>query len=404
MLKNISLRAQMTIVTTIILTIVATVLTITSVFNANRSLVNPIYSMISLDDTGGESPPSYPDENSGVSIGLADDILIGPIASETTEDIPQDFGIDFDIQVITEGANTFKLSAISYMMVIIFSGALVVYYVLGKMLDPVKKLSNEIEFINEKSLSERLDGFDTSQELKELSHSFNMMLDRLDRAFESQKRFSSDAAHELKTPLTVLKTKLDIMEMGFEVNQGDYEDFMGVVKKQTNRMIELVDNLFILSAQQDYKLEDEVFIDTIFVDILEEFHRQIETKKLSVNYEPCGVTLQSNQIMMTHAFSNLIQNAIKYNHNDGKIDIKTEVTETDCIIEIIDTGIGIPDEKVKYIFDAFYCVDPSRSRRFGGAGLGLAITKDVISRHEGSIEYVPNPSGGSIFKVTLPLK
>ncbi len=401
MFKKISLRVQMTIVTTIILTIVATVLTVTSVFNANRTLIDPIYSMV---DSNIVEADRIDPELSGISpfsIELAQGLELGEELPYEIDD--ENFEMAVDIGIIVEGANTFRLSAIVYMMFIIIIGAVVVYYALGKVLNPVKKLSDEMELINEKRLSERLEGFETSKELKELSRSFNMMLDRLDRAFESQKRFSSDAAHELKTPLTVLKTRLDILSLDDDIKEQDYIQFMNVVKKQTDRMIQLVDHLFILSAQQDYDLEDEVFIDTTFVDILDDLHKQIESKDLSVSYEPCEVTLRSNRIMITHAFSNLIQNAIKYNHNSGRIDIKTEVTETQCIIEIIDTGIGIPSEKVDYIFDAFYCVNPSRSRRFGGAGLGLAITKDVITRHGGTIGYEPNPDGGSIFKVILPI-
>lgn len=408
MIKNISLRAQMTIITTIILIVVATVLTITSVFNANHSLVNPIYSMISIEMLEGGPVVIQPMMPDAAPIEGAEGLIInldGPSAPSVLGENPEMISdVAFDTQIIVSGVKAFKSSAIGYMLVIILVGTIIVYYVLGRVLNPVKKLSDEMELINEKRLSERLVGFDTSQELKELSHSFNMMLDRLDRAFESQKRFSSDAAHELKTPLTVLKTRLDVLALDSHIEEEDYIQFMSVVKKQTDRMIQLVDNLFILSAQQDYELEDEIFIDTIFVDILDDLRGQIESKNLSVTYRPCGVRLHSNQIMITHAFSNLVQNAIKYNHQDGIVEIKTEVMATNCIIEVIDTGIGIPFEKAEYIFDAFYCVDPSRSRRFGGAGLGLAITKDVISRHEGTLEYAPNPSGGSIFKVTLPIK
>lgn len=399
MFAKISLRVQMTIITTIILTLVAVVLTMTSVFNANHSLVAPFSSIVKVDKKENDSDSNSSNSNEG-----SNEVIIDFIPDKSGDTLEGITDISIETQVITEGVNTFIMSAIAYMVVIILGGAFIVYYVLGKVLNPVKKLSHEIELINEQRLSERLDGFETSQELKELSHSFNMMLDRLDRAFESQKRFSSDAAHELKTPLTVLKTRLDVLSLDSHIEEEDYVQFMNVVKKQTDRMIQLVDNLFVLSAQQDYKLEDEVFVDTIFVDILEDLHKQIESKNLSVTYEPCGGTIQSNRIMITHAFSNLVQNAVKYNHENGRVDIKTEVTETKCIIEIADTGIGIPAEKAEYIFDAFYCVDPSRSRRFGGAGLGLAITKDVINRHSGTLEYVPNPNGGSIFKATLPIK
>ena len=192
--------------------------------------------------------------------------------------------------------------------------------------------------------------------------------------------------------------------MDANVEIDDYQNFVEVAKKQTERMINLVDHLFILSAQQDYELSDEVYLDYVFIDILEDLKTAIESKNLTVEYEPCDITMTSNQIMLTHAFSNLIQNAIKYNHDKGSIAIRTSVEEQSLIVEVIDTGIGIPKGTVRtYFLMLFYCVDPSRSRKFGGAGLGLAITKDVIERHQGTIEYLPNSDGGSIFKVILPI-
>lgn len=395
MFKNISLRVQMTILTTLILISVAIILTVTSFYNVNQTLVDPMYSALTTTPSMN-GPANLPYSNN-----LYIDYTEQPL--ELMDAAQSLVSLTYAQEVIAVGKSSFRVSAFSYMILIIIVAAGFIYYILGKFLNPVKQLSDEIELINEKRLSQRLIGFNTSGELQELSHSFNMMLDRLDRAFESQKRFSSDAAHELKTPLTVLKTKLDVLAMDEVIDIEDYQNFVEVTKKQTERMINLVDHLFILSAQQDYELNDEVFLDYLFIEILEELKVQIEAKDLIVEYEPCDITMTSNQIMLTHAFSNLIQNAIKYNHDKGSIFIRTNVEEKYLIIEFIDTGIGVPQEQSEHIFDAFYCVDSSRSRKFGGAGLGLAITKDVIERHEGTIEYLPNPDGGSIFKVKLPI-
>ncbi|MDB8541008.1 HAMP domain-containing sensor histidine kinase [Turicibacter sanguinis] len=395
MFKNISLRIQMTILTTLILVIVSVILTVTSVYNVNQTLVAPMYSALTTAPSFIESG-QYLDSTNPYMYEIDQSIeFMMPVESIVS--------LSYAEEVIAAGTSSFRLSAFGSMILIIIVAAGFIYYVLGKFLNPVKQLSDEIELINEKRLSQRLIGFNTSGELQELSHSFNMMLDRLNRAFESQKRFSSDAAHELKTPLTVLKTKLDVLEMDANVEIDDYQNFVEVAKKQTERMINLVDHLFILSAQQDYELSDEVYLDYVFIDILEDLKTAIESKNLTVEYEPCDITMTSNQIMLTHAFSNLIQNAIKYNHDKGSIAIRTSVEEQSLIVEVIDTGIGIPKEQSEHIFNAFYCVDPSRSRKFGGAGLGLAITKDVIERHQGTIEYLPNPDGGSIFKVILPI-
>lgn len=393
MFNKLSLRMRITFMVTMILMLISVILTGVSMYNANSRFVIPLnkvtenitYSVQSIEE--------------GATI--SSEMMVGEMTSSEVAFVDN---IDTNIlSAISVAESSFKADAILYMVIIIFVGSLFIYFILGRMFIPVKKLSNQVGLINEHHLSQRITDFKSGDELNELADSFNIMLDRLDKAFESQKRFSSDAAHELKTPLTVLKTNLDVLAMDENPKDTDYKHAVNVFRKQTERMISLVNNLFILSAQKEYEFNDVIELDKIVNDSVRELEKDIENKNLIVNIDKGNLKVKGNNTMVTHAISNLIQNAVKYNNYNGSIFVNFERCEEECIISIKDTGIGIPEENVDYIFEPFYRVDLSRSRKVGGAGLGLAITSDIIKRHGGSIKYEANIDGGSIFKVTLPL-
>lgn len=381
MINRLSLRFKITFVVTIIIILISTILTITSVHNANIIFL-PTVNSINLKDN---NEPTYK---------LGDK----PINDSINGEVRYKESIN-----ISRLSYNFKYNAVLYMIIIIFVGSILIYFILGKMLNPVKKFSKQIEIINEYQLSDRVSGFNSCEELGELQKSFNSMLDRLDRAFESKKRFSSDAAHELKTPLAVLKNSLDVLEIDENPSEEDYKYTVAILKKQTERMISLVNNLFTMSEQKDYHFNDTVDINIIINDIINDLSKEIEDKSLSINTYGKSLSVKGNSVMLNHAISNIIQNAVKYNNKNGSIDIITEEVDKKCIITIKDTGVGIEKGKEKEIFEPFYRVDTSRSRKIGGAGLGLAITKDIISRHGGGVSYTPNESGGSIFEITLPM-
>lgn len=383
MFEKLSLRMRITFMTTMILVLISVILTLGSMYNASFRFVTPlnkvsndlVYSMDSIQSVG---------------IASSEAIYVEEIDNSISS-------------TIALAESSFKADAVIYMIIIIFIGSAFIYFILGRMFIPVKKLSSQVELINEHQLSKRITDFKSGDELNELADSFNTMLDRLDKAFESQKRFSSDAAHELKTPLTVLKTNLDVLAMDENPETDDYKHAVSVFKKQTERMINLVNNLFILSAQKEYEFNDVIELDKIVKDSVHELEKDIENKNLIVNVDKCNLKVKGNKTMVTHAISNLIHNAVKYNNSNGSIFATFEKDEEQCIIRIKDTGMGIPEENVDYIFEPFYRVDLSRSRKVGGAGLGLAITSDIINRHGGAIKYMPNINGGSVFEITLPL-
>ncbi|GAA0703459.1 hypothetical protein GCM10008904_10480 [Paraclostridium ghonii] len=300
------------------------------------------------------------------------------------------------------GASNFKRYSYIYMIALILFGAFLIYYILKKEFASLKKLSHEMTLINENKLSHKITGFDNGDELTLFANSFNTMLSRLDKAFESQKRFSVDASHELKTPLTVLKTNLDVLNLIENPSEEDYKYTISIFKKQTERMIDLVDSLFLTAFQKDYDLNDTIIIDNIISNVILDLDEKIIEKNISIDVTKSNIATKGNRIMLTHAISNVVRNAVNYNKINGNIYITFEKMEKSYIIKIADTGIGIPKDKANLIFEPFFRVDESRSRKSSGAGLGLAITKEVIYRHGGKVSYTPNKDGGSIFEIILP--
>ena len=180
------------------------------------------------------------------------------------------------------------------------------------------------------------------------------------------------------------------------------ERVLSIVRTNTERMIRLVDNLFQLTTEKSSEMCEEVPVDEMFAEILEELSAQLNAKHLSVSLSSLsGIKLTGNRTMLYRAMSNLVENAAKYNRENGSISISASQQQEDVIIKIADTGIGIPKEECERIFEPFYRVDQSRSRSVGGAGLGLALVKDIVEKHRGTIQVCSRAGQGSEFILYL---
>ena len=327
----------------------------------------------------------------------------------------QDFGVDSpnyaynsgmeqtmpDV-TLKNGADGFTAASYFSMAIAVLAGSLLVYFLSGYALRPIKELSMRIEKITEKELSTQLPKLETNDELQTLSEFFNLMLKRLEAAFQREKRFTSDAAHELKTPLTVINTNLDVFYMNADPTKEQYQNTLAVIKKQANRMTALVEDLFAMSSMNRYKVEDVIEISGLVRETAQELDIFLDEKSLTLTVDTQECLVLANAVILKQAISNLIENAIKYNKNGGFIKVQVKNRSDQCQIIVRDSGIGIPPEKAVHIFEPFYRVDTSRSREIGGAGLGLAITKDIVQQHGGTICYQACDNGGSCFMITLP--
>lgn len=303
---------------------------------------------------------------------------------------------------IEQAKHGFRVESILYMFGIVIAGSTLTYYVAGKALQPLTSLNNQVKNIHVHNLSDSLDVPHTKDEIADLTHSFNEITDKLSEAFLIQKRFSASAAHELRTPLTVLQTKLDVFKKKNEHTVAEYDSIIIAFEKQIHRLRALVSNLLDMTHMNDNNDTSYMSLEELFEDIVSELSAISNAKNITLSLQCDDSEVFGNPDLLYRAFYNLVENGIRYNSPNGKVDIETKKIEKGrCQILIKDTGIGIPNEMKKHIFEPFYRVDTSRSRAIGGAGLGLSIVDHIIKKHNGSIEVSDNPNGGTCFTIVI---
>lgn len=411
MLKRVSLRARLTLLSALVMACVAFALTAVSIFSADRIFVQSIphdisVSLSSLDsgehnistftpDVPNSSYTTYsiePSNQNGVEI-------TGNDASDTTN-------ADYTILQLTlaKAGRQFNLWGIAGFALVILLGTGATWLMAGRALRPVRELSSAIEEIGGNDLSRRVDDHGRQDEIGQLAQSFNAMMDKVSNSFARQKRFSANAAHELKTPLTTIQVGLEVLDLDEHPAPSRMEKALAVVRTNTQRMIRLVDDLFRLSADEACEQRDEIPLCQLFMEIQAELSPQIQAKKLIVSAEaPPELKVTGNHTMLYRALFNLAENAVKYNHPGGSLHLSAFAEEAGCIgVQVSDSGVGIPQEELKHIFEPFYRVDQSRSRAVGGSGLGLSLVQDIIAKHGGTIQASSTPGEGTTFTLRFP--
>lgn len=295
----------------------------------------------------------------------------------------------------------FLYQSILYMVLIVALGGGLTYYITGKALMPLRVLSHQMKNRTVHNLSEDLPVPEIHDEIADLTISFNQMSGKLEEAFAMQKRFSQSAAHELRTPLTVLKTKVDVFKMKKEHTSEEYNNLLSVITTHTNRLSELVKDLLDLTNMEDLICNEQIELNELLQDVVEELIPLTKDKNISIVIDGKSKSIVGNKSLLHRAFFNLVENAIKYNIENGTVNISIDNTADNAVITIADTGIGIPKDLEELIFEPFFRVDKSRSRQIGGAGLGLSIVKTIIEKHNGVISVSENETTGSRFTIQL---
>lgn len=378
MLKKIPIRMRFTMLTVLLLTICCIILTYLiniSAFKMAEQLQVPLQ----------PSQITYQDENG---------IIIPAMPIDATTTIPA-----ITVQTAKRG---FSVESIISMLLIIVAGGILTHYFSGKTLKPLSELSSQMKNRTVHNLSEGLPVPASRDEIADLTLSFNEMSTKLDEAFAMQKRFSQSAAHELRTPLTVLKTKVDVFKKRSDHTPEEYDNLLTVITTHTNRLSELVYDLLDLSNMDALECDQAVKVKSLLNEVGEELSTVAQKKNIGITVFGDELCVKGNQSLLHRAFYNLVENAIKYNFPDGSITISLSSRGDGAVITVEDSGIGIPDEMKKLIFEPFFRVDKSRSRQVGGAGLGLSMVKSILDKHRGSIAVFDN-AGGSVFEVVLPL-
>ena len=334
------------------------------------------------------------------------------IINSNTEDIKIDLNGDFKDEIdkisiesaIEETTSRiYWLSIIAFILVVTIGG-MCTYFVVNNALIPIVELNKNIKKINEDNLNSNLSIKGANDEIKELTISFNKMIAKLENAFASQKRFNSSVAHELKTPLAVIKTNIDVLKSSNCKSLEEYDKTLAVVEKSILKMNLIIETLLDIIRQENAPLNEIVSIDEILEDIVDDLSIIANKKniKLKLNSYNIKNKIKGNEIMLYRAFYNVIENAIKYNKINGSIDILCYQDLNTIEVKVIDTGSGIKEEDYDEIFKPFYRCEGINSYSKNGVGLGLSLTQSVIKLHGGEIKVKSKLNEGTEFTFILP--
>ncbi len=290
--------------------------------------------------------------------------------------------------------------------VVVLIGAFGGYIIAEKMLRPIDHVSTLASRISQTNLSERIGYQGSNDELKRLADTFDEMLERLEKAFISKQQFIQDASHELRTPISIMQTNLEVLEMDPKATQADYRKLTQVIKLSLDRLSDVGDNLLLLSeADSSQAYLEPVNINQIIEEISAEFQNRANASriKLRIAIESSSPIVEGNPFRLKQAITNVVDNAIKYNKPGGEVIVSAYSLNKTAIIEVKDTGIGIDPGDVKRIFERFFRVDKSRSRDRGGSGLGLSIVQKIIGDHKGLITVESHLGEGTTFRISIPM-
>lgn len=345
----------------------------------------------------------YQEDGAAVALEIYS-LIPGEVAAVTSDSVLYvNTNLSQAASTIQVAQRTFNYSSLIFMAAMILLGGVLVFLASGYALRPVRAFSQEVSGISEHQLSTRVHTPDSGDEIAMLSGAFNDMLERLERAFSAQKQFSTAAAHELKTPLAAIRTNIDVLALDDSPGPEEYGHTLRVVKAQAERMSRLVDDLFAMSSLEEYRLDEWVALDPLLAGVVEDVKPALEAKGLSLSVSGQGLCVRGNGVMLSRALGNIVENAVRYTAAHDRVAITCAAEGDYAAITVADSGPGIPPEHLPHIFEAFYRADPSRSRKLGGAGLGLAIADEIVTRHGGGIAAQSSPGNDTTFTVRLPL-
>ena len=383
-MKKMSLQWRLTCITTLCIAIICGCLTM-FVYK------NGVYYMDSLqkavdaqgDDSGGGSEEIY--------------ITI-------PEDKWDEFSNDFSVQVYNNKED-YKRNSLIVSALLALLGGVAAYFISGHALKPIREFSDKIEEVQAQNLADS--GIEESKikELNQLSVSYNKMLERLSDAFEIQRQFTASAAHELRTPLSLMQVQLDLYHS--TQHPGSDADTVQMIKmltEQNDRLGKMVKILLDMSELQTVGRDEKIILNDLVDEVLEDLEPLAQEKNIKLIGKYKNITMIGSDILIYRLVYNLVENAIKYNHSDGQVTVNAYKKQKHIYLSVEDTGSGIPKELRERVFEPFFRVDKSRSRELGGVGLGLALVREIVRVHDGSISIKSNPAGGTIFEVIFDQK
>ena len=382
-MKRISLQWRLTCIITVYIAVICGCLTM-FVYK------NGVYYIDSLQETVDAQGEDNGEDTDEIYISIPDDKW-------------DEFANDFSIQAYNNKED-YKKNSLLISAILALIGGGVTYFISGHALRPIREFSDKIEEVQAQNLAASRIEENKVKELNQLSVSYNKMLERLSDAFEIQRQFTANAAHELRTPLSLMQVQLDLYNSTRHPdNDADTLQTIKMVTEQNGRLSKMVKTLLDMSELQTVGRDDEIMVDALVDEVLADLDPLAQEKNIKLTGKCKNITMVGSDILIYRLVYNLVENAIKYNHSGGQVTVTAYRKEKHVYLSVEDTGNGIPEELRERVFEPFFRVDKSRSRELGGVGLGLALVREIVRVHDGSITVRSNPSGGTVFDVMLPL-
>ncbi|MGO5164442.1 MULTISPECIES: sensor histidine kinase [unclassified Candidatus Paralachnospira] len=379
-MRKLSLQWRITIITTLFIAVICGCLTMFVYKNGVH------YIDLLQDTVDAKSDEDHGKEPDEIYINIPDDKW-------------NDFAKDFSIQVYNNKAD-YKRRSLMFSTLLALLGGVVTYYIIGHALKPLKKFSDKIEKVQVQNLADSRIEENDVKELNQLSVSYNKMLERLSEAFEAQRQFTANAAHELRTPLSLMQVQLDLYNStGHPGNDECAEQTITMITEQNERLSKMVKTLLDMSELQSVVRDEKIMVDALVEEVFADLEPLAMEKNIKLIGKCRHVTMMGSDILIYRLVYNLVENAIKYNHAGGQVTVTVYQKEKHTCLSVEDTGSGIPEELRERVFEPFFRVDKSRSRELGGVGLGLALVHEIVRVHDGMITVKNNPSGGTVFEV-----
>ena len=380
-MKRMSLQWRLTCITTLCIAIICGCLTMFVYKNG----VHYIDSLQDAVESQGNEKGNKSDE---IYISIPDDKW-------------DEFADEFSVQVYNNKAD-YKRNSLIITVLLALLGGVVTYFISGHALRPIKEFSDKIEEVQAQNLSDSRIEENNVKELNKLGISYNNMLERLSDAFEIQRQFTANAAHELRTPLALMQVQLDLYNSATHPgNDADTLQTIKMVTEQNDKLNRMVKTLLDMSELQSVGRDDKIILDAIVEEVLADLEPLAVEKNIKLIGKCEDATMIGSDILIYRLVYNLVENAIKYNHPLGQVTVTAYQRNKHVYLSVEDTGSGIPKELRERVFEPFFRVDKSRSRELGGVGLGLALVREIVRVHDGSICIKSGKTGGTIFEVTF---
>lgn len=339
-----------------------------------------------------------------MSIQKIEDYVV-EISPAEQEAFQLDIGVFYpDLQArLQQTISSFWVQSIFTTLAVILLSSALTWLLTGRGLAPIKKFCAQMETVQAQNLSEPLEVPAVKDEIAQLTLSFNKMLVRLDRAFTIQRRFAASAAHELRTPLAVVRTELDVLQKKAAPTAEEYAKTIQSVSEQAERLSRVVEILLEMTGLETVERRDHISLSALTEEVFCDLAQVAEEKEVTLIQETGDAELTGSDTLLYRAVYNLVENAVKYNRPGGNVRVAIRKADNMALLRITDTGIGIPRECWEEIFAPFVRVDKARSRAMGGAGLGLALVREIAEQHGGSVKVVRSSDRGTEILLTLPI-